>query len=58
MLPFGLSVVPYCFTKIVGALVKFSVQIVSIVAFIDDGAGAKRIFRRQVLVQNLSSSHC
>ena len=30
---------------------------IKIVVFINGGAGAKIIFRKQVLVQNLSSSH-
>ena len=42
VLPFGLSVAPFCFTKIVRALVKFWLSNgIKIVVFIDDGAGAE-----------------
>ena len=46
VLPFGLSVAPYCFTKIVRALVKFwHFNGTKIVVFIDDGAGAEENFQ-------------
>ena len=47
VLPFGLSVAPYCFTKIVRPLVKFSRSNgIKIVVFIDDGAGAEVNFQK------------
>ena len=47
VLPFGLSVVPYCFTEIVRALVKFRrSNCIKIVVFIDDGAGAEENFQK------------
>ena len=44
VLPFGLSVVPYCFTKIVRALVKFRRS--NCIKIIDDGAGAEENFQK------------
>ena len=47
VLPFGLSVAPYCFTKIVRALVKFwRFNGIKIVVSIDDGAGAEENFQK------------
>ena len=47
VLPFGLSVAPYCFTEIVRALVKLWLSnSIKIVVFIDDGAGAEGNFQK------------
>ena len=54
VLPFGLSVAPYCFTKIVRALVKFwSFNGIKIVVLLMIVQVRKKIFRKLVLVQNL-----
>ena len=47
MLLFGLSVAPYCFTKLIRALMKFwHSNGIKIVVFIDDGAGAEENFQK------------